>query len=601
MKRKIGPLALFTTLVLLVNSVFACGLNFKFYPTADSYVDKYKPSKNFGNKIVLYVGRESGTKRSYLKFDISSLDCDEITNARLNVYRNSSSGSNDYIGAYIVSENWEESEITWENAPTDFSFLDSIFVDTNGWDTWNITQAVTDAFNGNKIVSIALKFENERGSSSTQTFFSKEKTCKRYDPYLEIFCVKYECKSDEDCEPNYCSETYQDYCDGRLLVDYNSNKILDNITVENYCNNICQENHTCTNCEPDCSPPEPSSYCVFGICGAECDEQNKCQPKIENDTCYFNDECNLESCTCNYSQEQFCPEPGTVFNNTCYWGERSCSEEGCSLNKTFMESNNYCDPLEGPKDTEPPKPPILYASASGNSITLTWENASDNIAIDHFIIYRAFDSNFKDISGKLNPNQTSYIDSGLEYSKTYSYKIEVFDTSGNSANSSIVNATTGEKPETKPSVPSFGFSIVFCNEDWNCTEWSECLPEGIQKRVCMDLNKCGTDKNKPEETRACNYTPPIKVCEENWNCTEWSECINGTRTRICIDLNNCNTTFSKPAETEKCEEITEEAPSEITGMFALFSSSGFSFFLGLTIIAIILIVVTYRLEKNKYI
>ncbi|MBW3003658.1 hypothetical protein KY337_03780, partial [Candidatus Woesearchaeota archaeon] len=44
-----------------------------------------------------------------------------------------------------------------------------------------------------------------------------------------------------------------------------------------------------------------------------------------------------------------------------------------------------------------------------------------------------------------------------------------------------------------------------CNEDWQCTDWSECLPSGIQTRACSDLNNCGTITEKPEETRSCIY------------------------------------------------------------------------------------------------
>jgi len=46
------------------------------------------------------------------------------------------------------------------------------------------------------------------------------------------------------------------------------------------------------------------------------------------------------------------------------------------------------------------------------------------------------------------------------------------------------------------------------------------------------------------------YTPP---CEENWTCTEWSECVDGEQNKVCTDLNQCGTNESKPAETQECE------------------------------------------------
>ncbi|MEM2956348.1 MAG: S8 family serine peptidase [Candidatus Pacearchaeota archaeon] len=42
------------------------------------------------------------------------------------------------------------------------------------------------------------------------------------------------------------------------------------------------------------------------------------------------------------------------------------------------------------------------------------------------------------------------------------------------------------------------------------------------------------------------------ICKENWQCSEWSECINGMQKRICNDLNNCNTTINKPLDEIYC-------------------------------------------------
>jgi subtilisin family serine protease len=46
-----------------------------------------------------------------------------------------------------------------------------------------------------------------------------------------------------------------------------------------------------------------------------------------------------------------------------------------------------------------------------------------------------------------------------------------------------------------------------CEENWTCSSWSECYPNGTQYRTCKDLNNCNTTKNKPVEKQACTYTP----------------------------------------------------------------------------------------------
>ena len=60
-----------------------------------------------------------------------------------------------------------------------------------------------------------------------------------------------------------------------------------------------------------------------------------------------------------------------------------------------------------------------------------------------------------------------------------------------------------------------------------------------------------------------------ETCVENWKCTEWFECFNGKQRRICVDLNECGTEFNKPPTTRKCEtkeenEKTEEVKNEYT-------------------------------------
>jgi len=54
---------------------------------------------------------------------------------------------------------------------------------------------------------------------------------------------------------------------------------------------------------------------------------------------------------------------------------------------------------------------------------------------------------------------------------------------------------------------------------------------------------------------------PVPVeCTPSWSCTDWSDCINGTKTRTCADSNNCGTDENKPEESKTCgiEAIKEK-------------------------------------------
>jgi len=67
-------------------------------------------------------------------------------------------------------------------------------------------------------------------------------------------------------------------------------------------------------------------------------------------------------------------------------------------------------------------------------------------------------------------------------------------------------------PAFGPDTPGFGPDIVEedeliddCVESWSCGDWGLCLPSGIQYRDCVDVNQCGTDDDKPETERFCDY------------------------------------------------------------------------------------------------
>ncbi len=86
-----------------------------------------------------------------------------------------------------------------------------------------------------------------------------------------------DCLTDADCPDNSCNEQFNDFCVGfpdLRLRDYNGDRIMNAIIVADACDNICTEECVCSDCDVDCSEPDPVVHCVKGICGAECDERD---------------------------------------------------------------------------------------------------------------------------------------------------------------------------------------------------------------------------------------------------------------------------------------------------------------------------------------
>jgi hypothetical protein len=82
---------------------------------------------------------------------------------------------------------------------------------------------------------------------------------------------------------------------------------------------------------------------------------------------------------------------------------------------------------------------------------------------------------------------------------------DVFIMNG-SATSGVIGRTTGQ-------VTGGGI----CRYEWNCTNWSECLPSGKQTRNCTNVGTCFDRYRTPEIERNCIYIPSSKDKKEDKN------------------------------------------------------------------------------------
>jgi chitodextrinase len=105
-----------------------------------------------------------------------------------------------------------------------------------------------------------------------------------------------------------------------------------------------------------------------------------------------------------------------------------------------------------PVDTTAPTAPagLTVSAASSSQINLSWGASTDNVGVTGYRVYRG---------GALLATVgtvTSYQDTGLNPSTTYSYTAQAFDAAGNaSAQSAAASATTAAAPDTvAPSTPA---------------------------------------------------------------------------------------------------------------------------------------------------
>lgn len=76
---------------------------------------------------------------------------------------------------------------------------------------------------------------------------------------------------------------------------------------------------------------------------------------------------------------------------------------------------------------------------------------------------------------------------------------------------SVAPSSGSTEPTGTPSAPSGGGGSGYY---WQCSEWSECAPTGIQTRTCSLVVSSSGSTTKPEESKTCTYTAPAPTTEE---------------------------------------------------------------------------------------
>lgn len=97
------------------------------------------------------------------------------------------------------------------------------------------------------------------------------------------------------------------------------------------------------------------------------------------------------------------------------------------------------------RDLEPPEPPtaLVATAASASSVQLSWQAAKDNVAVTGYKVYRR--------GAEVGASSTtSYMDTGLQSSTTYSYTVSAYDWMGNESQPSSPPVVVTTLPDTEP-------------------------------------------------------------------------------------------------------------------------------------------------------
>ena len=104
-------------------------------------------------------------------------------------------------------------------------------------------------------------------------------------------------------------------------------------------------------------------------------------------------------------------------------------------------------------DTTPPTVPgnFVAAATSATQINLSWMASTDNVGVTGYKVERCSGAGCTNFAQIATPTTTTFSDTGLTASTSYSYRVRASDAAGNNSSySSTASATTQAAPDTTP-------------------------------------------------------------------------------------------------------------------------------------------------------
>jgi len=193
----------------------------------------------------------------------------------------------------------------------------------------------------------------------------------------------------------------------------------------------------------------------------------------------------------------------------------------------------------GPPDTQAPTTPTnLTASAiSSSQINLSWTASTDNIGVTGYRVYRGG-------TQVASPSTTSYSDTGLSPSTTYSYTVAAVDAAGNvSAQSTSAQAVTQAPPPpdtTAPTQPTNFQATVISSSQINLS-WTASTDnvgvtgyrvERCQGSACTTFTQIATPStnsyNDTGLTANTTYRYQVRAADAANNLSSYSSIVSAT-------------------------------------------------------------------------
>lgn len=175
-------------------------------------------------------------------------------------------------------------------------------------------------------------------------------------------------------------------------------------------------------------------------------------------TAYRVERCQGSGCS-NFAQ--IATPTGTTFSDTGLTGSTSYSyrvRAADAAGNLSAYSNTASATTQAPPDTQAPTAPtsLTATPVSSTQINLAWAASTDNVGVTGYRVERCQGAGCSNFAQIATPTSTTFSNTGLSASTSYSYRVRAVDAAGNlSPYTSTVSASTQAPPDTQaPTAPT---------------------------------------------------------------------------------------------------------------------------------------------------
>ena len=322
--------------------------------------------------------------------------------------------------------------------------------------------------------------------------------------------------------------------------------LIDNVRVYNTALTATQiqtDQATAVSSSPDTTPPsQPGTPTANAVSGSEIDLSWGASNDNVGVTGYLLERCQGVGCS-NFTQ--IATPTGTSYNDT---GLSASTSYTYRVRATDAAGN--LSPYSGTTstttltvDTTPPSQPGTPTAnaVSGSEIDLSWGASNDNVGVTGYLVERCQGvgcSNFTQIA---TPTGTSYKDTGLSASTSYTYRVRATDAAGNlstySGTATTTTLTVDTTPPSQPGTPTanavsgseIDLSWGASNDNVGVTGY---LVERCQGVGCSNFTQIatptGTSYNDTGLSASSSYTYRVRATDAAGNLSPYSNTASTT-------------------------------------------------------------------------